>query len=84
MTPRIHPAATAAPSRLVFCALIEAINALRGLAQTIDGWVEARRRAAADRDVLANMSDRELLDIGIVRASVDAVADGTWARDYLH
>ena len=45
-------------------------------------WLDARRRAAADRRDLANMSDRELQDIGLPRASVRAVADGAWQRDY--
>jgi uncharacterized protein YjiS (DUF1127 family) len=30
------------------------------------------------------MSDRDLMDIGINRASVDAVAGGAWMRDWPH
>ncbi|MCK7495235.1 MAG: DUF1127 domain-containing protein [Comamonadaceae bacterium] len=40
-----------------------------------------RRRASRDLATLAGMSDRELADIGIDRASVPAVAAGTWLRD---
>jgi uncharacterized protein YjiS (DUF1127 family) len=54
---------------------------LRRVALKIDGWLEARARAAANRDALACMSDRELLDIGIDRSSITAVADGRWVRD---
>ena len=45
-------------------------------------WLEARRRAAVDRKDLANMSDRELQDIGLPRASIHAAAHGAWQRDY--
>jgi uncharacterized protein YjiS (DUF1127 family) len=48
----------------------------------VEDWHKQRRRAAADREALANMSDRELLDIGIPRASVQAVAERAWLRDY--
>ena len=45
-------------------------------------WLDARRRAAADRRDLANMNDRELQDIGLPRASLHAAVDGAWQRDY--
>ena len=48
----------------------------------LDAWLALRRRASLDRDALAIMSDRDLMDIGVSRASVDAVADGAWMRDY--
>ena len=54
-------------------ALAEALAALRGLARGVEAWLEARRRVAADRDALAAMSERELLDIGLDRASANAV-----------
>jgi uncharacterized protein YjiS (DUF1127 family) len=54
--------------------LAAATSALRGAAQWIGAWLEARERVAADRHALAGMSDRELLDIGIDRASVNAIA----------
>ena len=62
------------------CPRSSADGAVRSIAQRIDAWFEARKRAAEDREILANMSDRELRDIGIGRASVNAVADGTWMR----
>ena len=49
-------------------------------ARALDAWLQKRRRAAQDRDDLVAMSDRELLDIGLSRASVDA-ASGGWSRD---
>jgi uncharacterized protein YjiS (DUF1127 family) len=59
-------------------------SALRAIADRIRTWLEMRERASADRDSLANMSDRELLDIGLDRASANAVADGLWMRDRPH
>ena len=50
-------------------------------ARAVDAWLAARRRASQDRDDLAAMSDRELCDIGLSRASVDAAAAGGWSRD---
>jgi uncharacterized protein YjiS (DUF1127 family) len=57
------------------------LSALRALARSVDAWLERRRRVGRDRDTLAGMSDRELLDIGLDRGSVDAVASGRWMRD---
>lgn len=61
--------------------LAAALRASRGLARTIPGWLKARRRAADDRRALAGMSDRELLDIGVARASVNAIAAQRWTRE---
>jgi uncharacterized protein YjiS (DUF1127 family) len=63
-------------------ALADAARALRKLARNIVAWADARERAVLDRDVLANMSDRELLDIGVDRASVASVASGRRVRDH--
>ena len=63
-------------------AAVAAAEALHALALRVDAWLAARRRAADDRQALANMSDRDLSDIGVVRASVDAIADGAWMRDW--
>ncbi|MFO1281507.1 MAG: DUF1127 domain-containing protein [Burkholderiales bacterium] len=52
-----------------------------GIARALDRWIGEGRRARADRLVLAAMSDRELADIGVPRASIDAVADLRWRRD---
>jgi uncharacterized protein YjiS (DUF1127 family) len=49
--------------------------------RALDAWLAERRRVAQDRADLSGMSDRELSDIGVHRASVDAVADGGWSRD---
>jgi uncharacterized protein YjiS (DUF1127 family) len=57
-------------------------DAARDFARRIEGWLVARRRAADDRVALAQMSDRELADIGVPRASRDAVAGGAWTRDF--
>ena len=62
-------------------ALPEASNALRRVAERFAIWLEARRRVAADRSTLARMSDRELLDLGLDRSSLNAVAEGAWRRD---
>jgi uncharacterized protein YjiS (DUF1127 family) len=62
--------------------LVEAMNALHRIAQRVDSWLAARGRLEADRDALASMSDRELIDIGLDRASVDFAAGGGRVRDY--
>jgi uncharacterized protein YjiS (DUF1127 family) len=59
-----------------------AMNTWRHFVQAIDSWLAARKRIADDRDSLARMSDRELVDIGMNRASVDFVAHGGGTRDY--
>ncbi|MEP7063725.1 MAG: DUF1127 domain-containing protein [Betaproteobacteria bacterium] len=58
------------------------VTALRALASPVDAWRGRRRRSARDYCELANMSDRELHDIGVSRASVRAIADEDWARDW--
>jgi uncharacterized protein YjiS (DUF1127 family) len=80
-TPIQPPAATSVLLLPLSSALIGVMSALRVLAQRIDAWLATRARAAADRGMLARMSDRELLDIGIDRGSLNSVADGTWRRD---
>ena len=73
MTTQIHPAATGA-LRPPSTALAEAPAALRRAARRIVAWLETRERFAADRDALARMSDRELLDIGLDRTRANAIA----------
>ena len=58
------------------------MNTLQGIIRKIDSWLATRQRVSADHDALARMSDRELVDIGIDRASVSFVADGGRVRDY--
>jgi len=55
---------------------------LHAFAQRIDGWLKTRERVATDHDALASMSDRELIDIGLSRASIPFVASGGRVRDY--
>lgn len=45
-------------------------------AKRLDAWLEARRLAADARRDLSEMSDRELLDIGLVRSDIAGVAKG--------
>ena len=52
------------------------------LGRQVDAWFAHRERAAQDRVALSHMSDRELHDIGISRASIAPAANGTWLRDY--
>ncbi len=54
---------------------------LRTLAEPVDTWLADRQRSATDYQVLAGMSDRELNDIGVSKASVRAIAEGGWTRD---
>lgn len=56
------------------------LEMLAGLTRRVREWLDTRQRGAGDRTILAAMSDRELRDIGIERASVNAVADGLWMR----
>lgn len=56
------------------------LASMMSLAQRLDDFLVAQRRAARDRSDLASMSDRELADIGLPRASVDPAADGAWSR----
>ena len=79
----IAPRATAprASLRRAHPALAEALRAVVALARKFDAWLAQRRRTAEDRATLAGMSDRDLLDIGISRASIEGAADGTWRRD---
>ena len=79
-TPAVLTAPTDTFAR-VAVALAYGTRALRRQARHLDAWLEARKRAAQDRTDLAAMSDRELADIGVNRASVEAVAAGSWSRD---
>lgn len=62
-------------------ALAASAHALSALAQRLDAWLAHRKRAAQDYADLAQMSDRELRDIGIARDFLDAVADERWTRE---
>jgi uncharacterized protein YjiS (DUF1127 family) len=81
--PTTHAAYSSALPRIALLA-VAAAEALYAVALRIDAWLARRRHAADDREALASMSDRDLMDIGINRASVDAVAGGAWMRDWPH
>lgn len=65
------------------CGLDGARNVVRLLARGFTAWRERHRRATDDAATLANMNDRELLDIGLPRASVRAALQRAWLRDPL-
>ena len=62
-------------------ALRNLLHAWHAIVRRVDAWSAARARVAGDREILANMSDRELLDIGLERGVARAVAEGRWTRD---
>jgi len=74
-----HPAVLAL--EVLARALATGARAARRVAAELERRIAQRRRAAADLDVLAGMSERELADIGVDRASVAAIATGAWLRD---
>jgi len=69
------------PTRLT-AAFEDSMRALRALMAPADAWLADRQRAAKDYRELADMSDRELHDIGVSRASVRAIAGEGWQRDW--
>jgi len=74
------------PSAVLLAAIGSGLQAaarvVHGVASRLDRWLIGRQRAAADRTALAAMSERELRDIGIGHASIDAVARLEWVRDF--
>lgn len=76
------PIAAARPPSPVLSMFSAAIDALHAIARSIDAWLAARQRAAEDLDAFASMSERELRDIGMNRASTNFVALGGRIRDY--
>ncbi len=75
-------AATAKSPGPVLSTFGDALTTLQAIARSIDAWLAARQRAAQDLDAFASMSDRELRDIGMNRASTNFVALGGRIRDY--
>ncbi len=59
-----------------------AFNALRALVAAANEWLAGRRRGARDYAELSRMSERELHDIGISRASQHAIAYDGLLRDW--
>jgi uncharacterized protein YjiS (DUF1127 family) len=50
-------------------------------ARSLGEWLALRARRVRDRAALAQMSERELRDIGVDRGMLDFVASGAWHRD---
>jgi len=69
------PAAGAAP------VIADAWRLVRRLFAKLNGWLEARQRAFDDGSTLAQLSDRDLHDIGLDRGFVESVARGRWTRE---
>ena len=61
--------------------LHEGARRLRAFARRIDARLVRRRRATGALAMLSEMSERELQDIGVSRASLRAIAYGDWTRD---
>jgi len=56
---------------------------LRSAIQRLAAWRTARRRAAQERDALANMSARQLRDIGIAQwGTNDVIRETPWIGDF--
>lgn len=61
--------------------LLEAWRSVQNAFATTSRRIEARRRERADNRALAEMSDRDLHDIGLDRGFVNEVTRGRWVRD---
>lgn len=71
-----------APNALLWlaCALRRGGHALGRFALHLDAWLARRERARQDYELLSQMSERELRDIGLARGSVADVVRGNWTR----
>ena len=58
--------------------LHDAARVLRNAAQRLDSFIAARKKGVDDRRVLSEMSERELLDIGMSGAQLHTLRSG-WA-----
>ena len=56
--------------------LTKSARTVSAAAQGLDAWLEARRVAAEARHDLADMTERELRDIGLDRADIGMVVQG--------
>ena len=79
-TPIAQPALPSGLAR-TFAGVGDALASLMSLVEVLDRFIATQRRAGQDRLDLAAMSDRELADIGLPRASIDVAARGAWTRD---
>ncbi len=84
MSTPMYSTASAGPPPRLGSALSEAIRMLRVAAQRVGAWRTAKKRAAEDREALANMSARQLRDIGISRAVASTLVDTPCVDGYLH
>ena len=75
-----HPADHAATGRTAAMSTVLSAT-LAAWAWRLDAWLAQRARAARDRAALADMSERELHDIGLSRGFIDDAASGAWRRD---
>jgi uncharacterized protein YjiS (DUF1127 family) len=78
----ISTARSAPGALLSFASALRATAAaVATLAARLDAWLARRERTARDREALAQMSDRDLKDIGLSRGYLDNVANGAWIRE---
>ena len=59
----------------------EPLRVVRSVLSRVNDWLESRQRAYDDDVALAQLSDRDLHDIGLDRGFVSAVARGRWSWD---
>ncbi len=64
----------------ILAAMGEMLASMMSLAERLDVFLVAHRRAAQDRADLNGMTERELADIGLPRASIGSAAQGDWSR----
>ena len=74
---------TTTTSHAPWATIADALRTVRGVFTRLDAWLDARQRAFDDDLALAQLSDRDLHDIGLDRGFVSAVARGRWTRDDL-
>ena len=74
---------TTTTSHAPWATVADALRAVRGVFARLNDWLDARQRAFDDGVALAQLSDRDLHDIGLDRGFVSAVARGRWSRDDL-
>lgn len=83
---RTHPSPALAPTTpgtLRSGNLRDGAVALHTALTRVGAWLAARHRAAADRAVLAGMSERELRDIGMHAAALARNGEAGWRDDAL-
>jgi uncharacterized protein YjiS (DUF1127 family) len=66
------------------CFLHDAARALRRLAERLDVQIATRQRAADDRRLLNQMSERELRDIGVSRTELQGDVGSVYRYEIAH